>query len=41
MAGQVDVSLTTGALNTLHLQADSIFRGAITPTLHQAMEPVE
>lgn len=41
MAGQVNVSLTTGALNTLHVQADSIFRGAITPTLHEAMEPVE
>ena len=41
MAGQVNVSLTTGALNTLHVQADSIFRGAITSALHEAMEPVE
>ncbi len=33
--------ITTGALNTLHVQAVSIFRGAITPALHEAMEPVE
>ena len=41
MAGQVNVSLTTGTLQILHNQANSIFRGAITPRLHKAMEPVE
>ena len=41
MAGQINPSLTTGALNTLHVQADIIFRGAITARLHEAMEPVE
>jgi len=28
-----------GALQTLHAQADSIFRGAITEKLHNAMGP--
>ena len=35
------VNLSAGALQTLHAQAFSIFRGAITDTLHDAMEPVE
>lgn len=39
MAGNVAVNLSAGALQTLHAQADSIFRGAITDTLHDAMEP--
>ena len=39
MAGQVAVNLSAGALQTLHSQADSIFRGAITEKLHDAMEP--
>lgn len=39
MPGKVAVNLSAGALETLHSQADSIFRGAITDTLHDAMEP--
>lgn len=39
MAGNVAVNLSAGALQTLHTQAGSIFRGAITETLHDAMEP--
>lgn len=39
MPGQLPVSLSAGALQTLHAQADSIFRGAITDLLHDAMEP--
>ena len=39
MPGQVPVNLSAGALQTLHSQAWSIFRGAITRTLHNAMEP--
>ena len=39
MPGNVAVNHTAGALQTLHAQADSIFRGAITDTLHDAMEP--
>ncbi len=39
MPGKVPVNMTTGALQTLHAQADSIFRGAITDLLHDAMEP--
>lgn len=39
MPGNVAVNLSAGALQTLHAQADSIFRGAITDTLHDAMEP--
>lgn len=41
MPGQLPVNLSAGALQTLHLQANAIFRGAITHTLHRAMEPVE
>lgn len=40
MAGNIPVNHSAGALQTLHGQADSIFRGAITDTLHDAMEPV-
>lgn len=39
MPGQLPVNLSAGALQTLHTQADSIFRAAITETLHDAMEP--
>ena len=39
MPGQLPVNLSAGALQTLHAQADVIFRGAITDTLHNAMEP--
>ena len=41
MPGKLPVNLSAGALQTLHAQADSIFRGAITPMLHRAMEPGE
>lgn len=41
MAGNVPANVSAGALQTLHSQADSIFRGAITPLLHRAMEPNE
>lgn len=39
MPGDVPVNLSAGALQTLHTQAFSIFRGAITDTLHEAMDP--
>jgi len=39
MPGQVPVNLSAGALQTLHSQAWSIFRGAITNKLHEALEP--
>lgn len=39
MPGQLAVNLSAGALQTLHAQADSIFRGAITDMLHNAMDP--
>ena len=39
MPGRVPVNLSAGTLQSLHAQADSIFRGAITDTLHDAMEP--
>ena len=39
MPGKVPVNLSAGALQTLHSQAYAIFRGAITDTLHDAMEP--
>lgn len=39
MPGQIQPAHAAAALQTAHLQADSIFRGAITPTLHNAMEP--
>jgi len=39
MPGKIPVNASVGALQTLHAQADSIFRGAITDTLHEAMEP--
>ena len=39
MAGNIPVNHSAGALQTLHSQADSIFRGAITDALHDAMDP--
>lgn len=39
MPGQVELKYAAGALQTLHSQADAIFRGAVTELLHQAMEP--
>ena len=39
MPGQVPINLSAGALQTLHGQAFSIFRAAITDTLHDALEP--
>lgn len=39
MPGNVPVNLSAGALQTLHAQAWGIFRGAITDTLHNAMDP--
>ena len=39
MSGNIPVNLSAGALQTLHSQAYPIFRGAITPLLHNAMEP--
>ncbi len=39
MPGRVPVNLSAGALQTLHGQAWSIFRDAITDTLHDAMGP--
>lgn len=39
MPGNVPINLSAGALETLHSQAYSIFRGAITDTLYDALEP--
>lgn len=39
MTGKMALNLSAGALQTLHSQAYSIFRGAVTDTLHDAMEP--
>lgn len=39
LPGKLPINLTTGALQTLHTQAFSIFRGAITDELHDAMSP--
>ena len=41
MNGKVPVNVSVGALETLHRHADSVFRGAITPTLHKAMNPTD
>ena len=41
MPGTLDIKLSAGALQTLHAQADSIFRGAITELVHDAMLPDE
>ena len=39
MPGQLQLNLVAGAMQTLHSQDDSIFLGAITEKLHDAMEP--
>ena len=39
MPGQLPVNLSAGALQTLHAQANTIFRGAITEKMHEALEP--
>lgn len=39
MPGQLPLNLSAGALQTLHAQAFSLFRGGITDQLHEAMEP--
>jgi len=39
IAGNIPLNLSAAALQTLHSQAWSIFRGAITDVLHDAMEP--
>lgn len=39
MNGNIPVNYSAGALQTLHSQAYSIFRGAITDTLFDAMDP--
>ena len=39
MPGKVPVNMSAGTLQILHRQAWSIFRGAITDTLHEAMDP--
>ncbi len=41
LPGNVPVNLCAPTLQMLHSQAYSIFRGAITQTLHKAMEPEE
>lgn len=41
MSGNIPMNLSTGALETLHQQAHSLFRGAITQELADAMEPLE
>ena len=39
MSGKVEKQHSAGALMTVHMNADRLFRGAITQTLHDAMEP--
>ena len=39
-AGNVSINHAAGTLETLHSQGYPIFRGAITDTLHEAMEPI-
>lgn len=41
MGGNIPVSYSAGALESLHTQAFPIFRDAITDRLHEAMEPEE
>lgn len=39
MGGNIPVNMAAGSMETAHAQAGSIFREAITDTLHDAMEP--
>jgi uncharacterized protein (TIGR04255 family) len=41
MSGNVPVNYSAGTLEILHSQAFSIFRDAITDTLHEALDPAE
>jgi len=41
MSGNLPVNAAAGAMSTLHVHAWSVFRDAITDTLHDAMEPRE
>jgi uncharacterized protein (TIGR04255 family) len=41
MNGNLPVNQCAPALQTVHIQADRIFAGAITKQLHEAMEPVQ
>lgn len=41
MSGNIPMNLSAGAMQTIHAQAYSVFRDAITDTLHSAMEPQE
>ena len=40
MPGKIAPNLSAPALQTLHAQAWSVFRAAITDDLHDAMEPI-
>ena len=40
MGGNVPVNLAAPSMQTVHIHADSVFRGAITDILHDAMEPM-
>ena len=39
MSGNVPVNMAAASMQTVHTQAGSIFRDAVTDTLHDAMEP--
>ena len=39
MQGKLPMNQVAPALNTVHIQADRLFAGAITKELHEAMEP--
>ena len=41
MGGNIPIKLSAGAMETLHQQADSVFLGALTPRMMEAMEPLE
>ena len=41
LPGKLPVNLSAGSLQMLHTHAYSIFRGAITDTLHDALEPAK
>lgn len=41
MAGNIPVNLSAGAMQTLHQHADSLFLGAVTQRMLEAMEPLE
>ena len=40
MNGKLPVAQCAPALQTVHIQADRLFAGAITQRLHEAMEPL-